>query len=190
MDIVKIIEIVALVMGIPYMVLEVLQKNTMWYFGFFTSTACAIQFFLESNWANMCLNIYYVGMAFWGLYQWRKDSAAVEADVHLTRLTPRMALLSVAIFLIGNGLLVWVLTALNDSNPWLDALSTSLCVVGMIWLAKAIPYHWILWIIGDSILVVMCFLAGKYWMTLLYLAYVVASTYGFIHWRAKGEYVS
>ena len=66
MDLVRIIEIVALVMGIPYMVLEVLQKNTMWYFGFFTSTACAIQFFLESNWANMALNIYYVGMAFWG----------------------------------------------------------------------------------------------------------------------------
>ena len=52
MDIVQIIEIVALVMGIPYMILEVLQKNTMWYFGLFTSTACAIQFFLESNWAK------------------------------------------------------------------------------------------------------------------------------------------
>ena len=76
MDIVQIIEIVALVMGIPYMIFEVLQKNTMWYFGFFTSTACAIQFFLESNWANMGLNIYYVGMAFWGLYKWKKDSQA------------------------------------------------------------------------------------------------------------------
>ena len=167
MDIIQIIEIVALVMGIPYMILEVLQKNTMWYFGLFTSTACAIQFFLESNWANMGLNIYYVGMAFWGLYQWRK-----------------------AIFVFGTGLLVWLLTVLNDSNPWLDALSTCLCVIGMLWLAKSIPYHWILWVIGDTILVVMCFMAGKYWMTALYVAYVIASSYGFFHWKKKGEYVA
>ena len=104
MDIVQIIEIVALVMGIPYMIFEVLQKNTMWYFGFFTSTACAIQFFLESNWANMGLNIYYVGMAFWGLYKWKKDSAAVEADIHLTRFSPKMAATSAAIFILGSGL--------------------------------------------------------------------------------------
>ena len=189
MDIIQIIEIVALVMGIPYMILEVLQKNTMWYFGLFTSTACAIQFFLESNWANMGLNIYYVGMAFWGLYQWRKDSSEVEADVHLRRLSPKMAILSAAIFVFGTGLLVWLLTVLNDSNPWLDALSTCLCVIGMLWLAKSIPYHWILWVIGDTILVVMCFMAGKYWMTALYVAYVIASLYGFFHWKKKGEYV-
>ena len=84
MDIVQIIEIVALVMGIPYMIFEVLQKNTMWYFGFFTSTACAIQFFLESNWANMGLNIYYVGMAFWGLYKWKKDSQAQYCQVQIS----------------------------------------------------------------------------------------------------------
>lgn len=190
MDVVQIIEIVALVMGVPYMVFEVLQKNTMWYFGFFTSTACAIQFFLESNWANMGLNIYYVCMAFWGLYQWKKDGAAVEADVHLTRLSPKMTMFSAILFVVGTGLLVWLLTALNDSNPWLDAISTALCVIGMIWLAKSIPYHWILWIIGDTVLVIMCFLAGKYWMTALYVAYVIASTYGFFHWRKKGEYIA
>lgn len=190
MDVILIIEIIALVMGIPYMIFEVLQKNTMWYFGMFTSTACAIQFFLEQNWANMGLNIYYVLMAFWGLYQWKKDSEAVEAEIHLTRLSPRMAFWSALLFLLGTGLLVWLLMTLHDSNPWMDAISTALCVVGMIWLAKSIPYHWILWVIGDTVLVVMCFLAGKYWMTALYVAYVIVSAYGFFRWRKRGEYIS
>ena len=101
-----------------------------------------------------------------------------------------MAIVSAAILLFGTGLLVWLLTILNDSNPWLDALSTCLCVIGMLWLAKSIPYHWILWVIGDTILVVMCFMAGKYWMTALYVAYVIASSYGFFHWKKKGEYVA
>ena len=150
----------------------------------------SIQFFLEQNWANMGLNSYYVLMAFWGLYQWKKDSHAVKADVHLTRLSPKMALLSATIFIVGTGLLVWVLTLLHDSNPWLDAISTCLCVVGMLWLAKAIPYHWILWVIGDTVLVVMCAMAGKTWLTILYIAYVIVSSYGFFHWRNKGEYVT
>ena len=190
MDLVLIIEIIALVMGIPYMIFEVLQKNTMWYFGMVTSTACAIQFFLQSNWANMGLNIYYVCMAFWGLYQWKKDSQAVEAEIHLTRLTPKTAMISALAFVIGTGLLVWLLTALHDSNPWMDAISTAMCVIAMVWLAKSIPYHWILWVIADSILVVMCFLGGKYWMTVLYIAYVIVSSYGFFRWRKRGEYIN
>ena len=190
MDLVLIIEIIALVMGIPYMIFEVLQKNTMWYFGMVTSTACAIQFFLQSNWANMGLNIYYVCMAFWGLYQWKKDSQEVEAEIHLTRLTPKTAIFSAVAFVIGTGLLVWLLTCLHDSNPWMDAISTAMCVIAMVWLAKSIPYHWILWVIADSILVVMCFLGGKYWMTVLYIAYVIVSSYGFFRWRKRGEYIN
>ena len=188
MDIIQLIEIIALVMGIPYMIFEVLQKNAMWYFGMVTSTACAIQFYLQANWANMGLNIYYVIMAFWGLYQWKKDSQ--DAEIHLSRLSPKLAIWSAVIFLFGTGALVWLLTLLNDSNAWMDAVSTALCVVAMIWLAKSIPYHWILWVIGDTVLVVMCFLGGKYWMTLLYVAYVIVSTYGFFRWRKRGEYIS
>ena len=197
MDIIQIIEIIALVMGVPYMILEVLQKNTMWYFGMVTSTACAIQFFLQSNWANMGLNIYYVVMAFWGLYQWRKDSEALKTgakedgkEIHLTHLTLKTALWSAAVFVVGTGLLIWVLDLMHDSNAWMDAVSTALCVVAMFWLARSIPYHWILWIIGDTILVVMCFIGGKYWMTALYVAYVIASAYGLVRWRRHGVYVS
>ena len=65
-----------------------------------------------------------------------------------------------------------------------------MCVVAMVWLARSIPYHWILWVVADSVLVVMCFLVGKYWMTLLYIAYVIVSSYGYFRWRKRGEYVS
>lgn len=197
MDIVQIIEIIAFVLGIPYVVCEVLQKNDMWYFGMVTSTACAIQFFLESNWANMGLNIYYVVMAVWGLYQWKKDSLALNAedkaageDIHLTHLSLKTGLWSLAIFIAGTALLIWLLEVLHDSNPILDALSTSLCVVAMFWLARSIPYHWILWIIGDIILVVMCSMAGKMWLTILYAAYVIASAYGLFRWFKRGKFVA
>ena len=197
MDIVQIIGIIALAFGIPYVVCEVLQKNAMWYFGIVTSIACAIQFFLESNWANMGLNIYYVVMAVWGLYQWKKDSLALNAedkaageDIHLTHLSLKTGLWSLGVFVAGTVLLVWLLTVLNDSNPVLDAVSMALCVVAMFWLARSIPFHWILWIIGDAVLVVMCSMAGNMWLTILYAAYIVASSYGLYRWFKRGKYVA
>ena len=72
MDIIGIIEVFALVTGVPYIVLEVLQKNGMWYFGIATGLACAYSFAIQHVWSNMSLNIYYVVMSVWGLYQWRK----------------------------------------------------------------------------------------------------------------------
>lgn len=198
MDLVQIIEIAALALGVPYIVLEVLQKNSMWYFGIVSSTACAIQFFLQDNWANMGLNVYYVAMAVWGLYQWRKDGEALKArenenevsDIHLNHLTLSQALWSAAAFLAGTACLIWVLKATNDSSPVLDAVSTSLSIVAMYWLAKSIPYHWLLWIIGDSMLVVMCALSGMLWLTILYAAYVLAAAYGMVRWFKRGIYVS
>ena len=77
MDIVKVIEIFALVTGVPYIVLEVLQKNSMWYFGIATGLACAYSFAVQHLWSNMALNIYYVGMSVWFLYQWRKEIRSI-----------------------------------------------------------------------------------------------------------------
>ena len=56
MDIIGIIEVFALVTGVPYIVLEVLQKNGMWYFGIATGLACAYSFAIQHVWSNMSLN--------------------------------------------------------------------------------------------------------------------------------------
>ena len=63
-------------------------------------------------------------------------------------------------------------------------------VVATYWLGRSIPYHWIIWIIADVILVAMCFMEGQYWLTLLYLGYVAAAVYGLFHWLRKGKYVN
>lgn len=196
MDIIGIIEIFALVTGVPYIVLEVLQKNSMWYFGIATGVACAYSFAVQHLWGNMALNIYYAVMSVWGLYQWRKDSRALEsgdcegAAVHLGRMGMSTALWSAGIFICGTVLLVWVSHVAGGESSWLDAVSTMMSVVATYWLGRSIPYHWIIWIIADIMLVVMCFSQGQYWLTLLYAAYVASAAYGLFHWLSKGKYVN
>ena len=193
--IVQVISILALVTGIPYMIFEVLQKNIMWYFGFFTGIACAFTFGVQSNWAMMGLNIYYAVMAVWGLYQWRKDSAKLngkpdELTIHLNKMSLKTFLWSVAAILALSAALIWILKLLNGSNVVLDGISTALSIVAMVWLAKSYRYHWYLWILADTLLTFMCILEQSWWMALLYFAYVVASVIGFVLWKRKGVYVN
>lgn len=197
MDMIQTIEIFALVTGVPYIVLEVLQKNAMWYFGIATGLACAYSFAAQNLWSNMALNLYYAVMSVWGLCQWRKDSRALaetgcgpDSMVHLGRMDGKTALWSAVIFVAGTALLVWILRAFGGSSTWLDAASAMMSVVATYWLGRSFPYHWIIWIIADVILVAMCFMEGQYWLTLLYLGYVAAAVYGLFHWLRKGKYVN
>ncbi len=197
MDIIGAIEVFALVTGVPYIVLEVLQKNSMWYFGIATGLACACSFAIQHVWSNMALNLYYVAMSVWGLYRWRKDSRLLGSDdgcqgsiVHLCRMDGKTALWSAGVFLAGTPLLVWLLHALGGSSTWLDAASAMMSVVATYWLGRSIPYHWLIWTVADTILVLMCFMEGQYWLTLLYLAYAVSAAYGLFHWVRNGKYIN
>lgn len=196
MDIVKAIEIFALVTGIPYIILEVMQKNSMWYFGIASGIGCAVSFAIQGLWASMGLNIYYVFMSLWGLYQWKKDSdslameSASSSAVHLSRLTPGIIAWSAAVFLAGLAGLIALLSFLNDTETVWDAVVTMMSVVGTYWLAKAYLPHWIIWIVSDLLLIVLCAMTGMFWMSLLYLAYTISSVVGLVHWRRNGVYVA
>ena len=78
MNLVQWIEIFAMVTGLAYVVLEILQKNAMWVVGVLTGAACAVSFAIQHSWGMMSLNIYYVFISFVGLVRWRRDGAAVE----------------------------------------------------------------------------------------------------------------
>ena len=130
MSVIEIIEIFALVTGVAYVVLEILQKNAMWLVGILTGAACAYSFAVQRSWGMMGLNLYYIVMSVIGLVQWRKDGAAVGEDViHLRSLPKKTALWSAVGFVLGSLVLIWVFRVA-------DALTTMLCVVnGQYWMA-------------------------------------------------------
>lgn len=80
MTIKEIIEIVTLILGVIYLLLELGQKNAMWVVGIFSSLAAMYLFASEHLWASFLLNSYYFFMSFWGIYQWRKDRKILVQD--------------------------------------------------------------------------------------------------------------
>ena len=187
MTLIETIEIFALVTGVAYVVLEILQKNAMWVVGILTGAACAYSFAVQRSWGMMGLNIYYIVMSVIGLIQWRKDGAAVGEDViHLRPLPKKTALWSAAGFVLGSLVLIWVFRALGDGVSELDAPATVLSVIATWWLTRSYIQQWMLWVVADALTTMLCVVNGQYWMAFLYLAYIASAVYGYYHWKKKG----
>ena len=190
-QVIQAIEIFALVTGIVYVVLEILQKNAMWVIGILTGAACAFEFAVTHVWASMGLNLYYVAMSVVGLIQWRKASGQVEeGDIHLQKVSLKAGILSAVLFTAGTAVMVPVLKATGDPAPFLDAVAVMLSVVGTWWLAQSHLEQWFIWIVADVLTTALCLKTGQYWMAVLYLVYIGSAVYGYIHWKSRGKYVS
>lgn len=190
-SIIQAIEIFALVTGILYVVLEILQKNSMWVVGILTGAACAFSFGVQHVWASMGLNVYYLLMSVVGLIQWRKAGEQVgEGEIHLQTLPEKVGVWSVVLFFVGSLVLINLLRAAGDAQPYLDATATVLSVIATWWLAQSYLQQWLLWILADILSTTLCFATGQYWMAALYLAYAASAVYGYFHWKKHGKYLT
>ena len=190
-DIIQAIEIFAAVTGVLYVVLEILQKNSMWVVGILTGAACAFSFGVQQVWASMGLNIYYMVISVVGLVQWKKASEAVEeGEIHLAPLSRKAALWSAVLFVLLTPVLMFILRKTGDAAPQWDALATILSVIATWWLAQSYLEQWMLWIVADILSTILCMVTGQYAMALMYLAYTASAIYGYFHWKKHGKYVS
>ena len=202
-------QIFTLLTGVIYIVLEVRQKNFMWVVGIATSLAAMWVFFRQGLYASFGLNTYYVITAFIGLWQWRRNREIISSQLEvkvtdsdediivLKRLPFSTVVISAVVSVVGIFALSYGMSYLHrigilDENPMslLDSAATVLSAVATWWLVRSYRQQWWLWIVADTLSVVLCAMQGMWWMAVLYLAYVAAAVYGLHYWKLKGVYLS
>lgn len=194
---IRAIEIFAFITGIIYIVLEILQKKSMWLIGIVTGLACAFSFGVQHIYASAGLNIYYVFVSIWGIYQWRKAEKKLggrkqgedEGLLHLKRMDALTLIVSGAVLLLGSISLIFFLRLLGGSESVVDAVVTVMSAIGTFWLAKSYLQQWFVWIAADILSAILCYVSGMYWMALLYIIYTASAAYGYFHWKKKGIYI-
>lgn len=206
---IDLMQIFTLLTGVIYIVLEIRQKNFMWVVGIATSLAAMWVFFRQGLYASFGLNTYYFITAFIGLWQWRRNRAVLSTDnvaeqnherddvIVLNKLTIRTILVSLVVSVAGVFALSYGMSALHEAgilgeNPMsvLDSTVTVLSAVATWWLVKSYREQWWLWIVADTLSVVLCATQGMWAMAALYLAYVAAAVYGLYYWKKKGVYIN
>ena len=99
---------------------------------------------------------------------------------------------AVGVLVLSYGMSALYEAGILGENPMslLDSAVAVLSAVATWWLVKSYREQWWLWIVADTLSVVLCAMQGMWWMAALYLAYVAAAVYGLHYWKKRGVYLS
>ena len=193
----EILEITATVTFVAYLVLQIMHSRWMWYLYIPSCVCAALNFFNSATWAFAALNIYYVVMGVVGIRNWRRDAARARAQqdetaggIILNRLPRKILTVSAVMVAAGIPALYFLLSALSDPNPLLDAVTTALSIVGTWWLTRSYIQQWWIWIVADVFAIWMNVNLGNHWFVIQFVLCILSSFVGLWNWGRNGRYAS
>lgn len=197
-----IIEPVAVLFGLLSVWFAKKEKLISFPFGIINVLAYVYIFFMTRLYANAAINAYFFLMLFYGWYNWARKKEE-EPVVKINR-TGRWEWLIYSILLIIVFILIlWILryfsgesdghssltfhSLLVSGNPsalW-DALTTSLYMLAQWMISRKKIENWLLWIVGDTIMTVLCLYQNLWFTAFQYAVFTGIATSGFLEWKKK-----
>lgn len=180
----KAVEIAGFLTGLLYLYWEYKANRLLWYAGLFMPCMSMYVYFRTGLYADFGMNIYYLVMALYGLFAWRRRTGAPgEEELRIShfplRRLPALVLVTGAVYL----LIAWVLIRFTNSTvPWLDAFTTALSMAGTWMLARKYIEQWLAWIAVDAVSFGLYFYKDIPLYGILYLVYTVIAVLGYRKW--------
>lgn len=188
-----ILEIIATSTFVVYLILQIMHSKWMWYLYIPSCICAALNFFNSATWAFAALNIYYICMGVVGITSWRRDAAANSDNtksILLNRIPRKVLLISIAFTLAGIPALYFLLQALDDPNALLDAVTTTLSIIGTWWLTRSYLQQWWIWIVADIFAIWMNVNLDNKWFVGQFILCIISSFVGLWNWSRKGKYIN
>jgi nicotinamide mononucleotide transporter len=182
-------EVIAVISGLLYVILTIRENSWLWFFGIVSSGLYAWIFFKSSIHAYAILYIYYVGIGFYGWYNWTRKSADTETgknNLTIHRATARhllACLVSTFVLIIP---LFFILKKFSASGMALaDAVLTSGGMVATWMLTQKLLEQWLFWIIIDLLSMGVMIYKELYPSAFLFLIYTLLAVKGFLEWKKE-----
>jgi len=177
------LETLAVVLGIGYLLLAMLESSLCWYFAFL-STALYVWIFGDvSLYMESALNVYYMAMAIYGWLQWQRGGAD-KSGVKIIRWTARQHILGVAIILAASVTSGYLLSSNTAAKlPYFDSFTTWGSVFTTIMVAQKVLENWLYWIVINSVSIYLYIDRGLDQTAAMFFLYLVLATIGFLTWK-------
>ncbi len=139
-------------------------------------------FFDTHLYADMGLQVYFMGMNIYGWYYWSRIPAD-EKKAPVLLVTKREIMLSVIAIIIFTFILGTVLKYTPASYPYIDSFCTACSLVAQVFLARKVLENWLIWIFVDIIYVGIYIFKGLNLTAIMYAIYVGIALLGYIDWK-------
>jgi len=177
------LEITAVIFAILYLILAVKQNIFCWAAGIISSV---LYFFIMQSaglYMEAYLQVFFVGMSFYGWSQWRKGGGdKITFIVNTWSISQHLTVILIILVLsLASGFLLEAYT--NSALPFLDALVAWGSVFATYMVAKKLLENWIYWFFIDMTSIFL-FVARDLWLTaLLFGIYIVIILFGYQSWK-------
>ena len=168
------LEIIAMFVGIYYVFLEIRKTRLLWYVCILTSIL-NIFVYWHNNYLSMTLiQVYYIVMAFYGIHAFKeiKEEAIEEYGAERNPTGQKVAI-----------------RRFDWKTGGVTLAIAVGSMVGTFFLSKSYMCQWYIWIVLDLITVGVFLYSGMYWMSVMYVCYIIMSLIGIRNWRINGVYV-
>ena len=179
------IEVLGAILGILYILFSIRQNILTWPTGLATSAFYIVVFFQSKFYADMGLQVYYVGISIYGWYYWIKGKKPEKSNsVPVRRTSKNLWLKLIAISLLLYIAILIILLNFTDSDvPFMDSFTTALSIIATWMLTKKYIEQWLIWIFVDIISAGL-YIYKELWATvILFAVYTIMAYFGYIEWK-------
>jgi nicotinamide mononucleotide transporter len=130
------------------------------------------------------LQVFFVGMSFYGWLKWKRAAGQGELPVGVWPLAWHGGV-AVALALLSLASARLLASETHAAWPLLDSLTTWFSLFATWLAARAKMENWIYWVVIDAVLAFLCYQQNMYKLALLNVVFIVIAAAGFFAWRRR-----
>lgn len=186
-----ILELTAVLMALIYVVLAAQGNIWCWPAAFVSTILYTTIFYEVYLWMDSLLQVYYMVMAVYGWFCWRKatDNQKSALEVAKTELvietwSARFHLIIIVILSIISVIVGWLMATYTPTDfPYYDAATTVFAVFATYMVTKKILENWLYWLVIDLASIYIYLEKGLTPTAVLFGLYVILAAYGYYQWQ-------
>ena len=178
-------EVLAVILAVAYLVLAIRQKIWCWAAAAVSTSLYLFIMYEASLYMESALQLFYLAMAAYGWYQWKRGGA----DHHGVKVTTWpwrnhvLAIGAVFVLVLVSGELLSRYS--SAALPFADSFTTWGAIVATWMVARKILENWIYWFVIDAVSVWLYISRDLYFTAGLFVLYLVMIVIGYRSWRAS-----
>jgi nicotinamide mononucleotide transporter len=176
------LEPLAVATGIVSVYLSVKQNIWSWPTALVNVTLYFFVFRAANLYADMGLQVFYFILSVYGWYEWLYGGEK-RTELKVSRITPKLAGILLAITVAGVAALDAVLRQTPDTVPFLDSVTSTASIVGQWMMTRKILENWTVWIAVNVLSIGMYIYKGLDQTAGLYAGFLVLAIMGYVKWR-------
>lgn len=178
------LSLVSGISGIFTVVLCAERRLSFWTFAWIQLITYVILAWNQKLWGEVGENVFYAITMIFGMFIWNERTDNIETDkVHSRELSNSSLILIVIGMVCGIITLYSFLLMTNDSQPFIDSVSTVPAIIAQMLMILAYKEQWYFWLIIDVASIYMWAIAGDWCMVAQYIFWSINCIYGIYNWK-------